>query len=243
VPSEAHIVKAYTEEIEQLTGKIAEMGGFAQAAVSDAIDALRKRDGDLAAAVVNGDKRLDAMEAEVAAMVVRLLALRQPMAIDLRTVVASLRISSDLERIGDYAKNIAKRSLILNEMPPTGPISSIYNLSRMAQVMLNQVLDAYASGDAHVAEQLREQDEAVDAAHTGIFRELITYMMEDPRTITACTHLAFIAKNLERVGDHATNIGESVVFQVSGERLTARHLVSGEADDGPEDRPNRRLES
>jgi phosphate transport system protein len=230
--NDAHIVKAYTEEIAALTGLVAEMGGYAQAAVADATEALRRRDGDLAVSVIEGDKRLDAMEARVSSLVIRLLALRQPMAIDLRTIVASLKIASDLERIGDYAKNIAKRSLILNQGPATGPINSIYNLSRMVQVMLHEVLDAYANGDADAAGQLREQDEAADAAHTGIFRELITYMMEDPRTITACTHLAFIAKNLERIGDHSTNIGENVVFQIKGERLVERHLT-GEQPDGP----------
>lgn len=230
MPTDAHIVKAYTEELAQLTGLVSEMGGLAQAAVGDAIDALRRRDGELAAHVIEGDKQLDAMEAQVSSLVIRLLALRQPMAVDLRTVVASLKIASDLERIGDYAKNIAKRSLILNQSPASGPINSIYNLSRMVQVMLHEVLDAYAKGDADVAVRLRESDEEVDAAHTGIFRELITYMMEDPRTITASTHLAFIAKNLERIGDHATNIGESVDFQISGERPVERHLTDDDPD-------------
>jgi len=229
--SETHIVKAYTEEIAQLTGLVAEMGGYAQAAVADATEALRRRDGGLAAAVIERDKRLDAMESQVANLVIRILALRQPMAVDLRTVVASLKIASDLERVGDYAKNVAKRSIVLNRLPPPGPMNSIGDLSRMVQVMLHEVLDAYAAGNAEVAEQMRQRDEEVDAAHTGIFRELITYMMEDPRTITASTHLAFIAKNLERVGDHATNVAESVVFQVSGERLVERHL----ADDAPND--------
>ena len=228
-----HIVKAYDEEIAQVTGLIAEMGGYAQEAVANSIEALRKRDGDMAAAVVDGDKQLDAMEAQVSSLVIRLLALRQPMAIDLRTIVASLKIASDLERIGDYAKNIAKRSLGMTERPPAGPVNSIHNLSRMVQVMLNTVLDAYAAGNAQVAEQLREQDEAVDAAHTSVFRELITYMMEDPRTITASTHLAFIAKNLERIGDHSTNIAENVMFQVLGERPVERHLTGGGADGQP----------
>ena len=226
-----HIVKAYTEEIAQITGLISEMGGYAQVAVANAIEALRKRDSDLAMQVIEGDKRLDAMEAQVSTLVIRLLALRQPMAIDLRTVVASLKISSDLERIGDYAKNIAKRSLLLNDMPLTGPINSIHNLSRMVQVMLHEVLDAYAAGNVEISEQLRVRDEAVDAAHTSVFRELLTYMMEDPRTITASTHLAFIAKNLERIGDHSTNIGENVVFQVYGERPVERHLAD-DADEG-----------
>ncbi len=228
-----HIVKAYTEEIARITGLISEMGGYAQAAVANAMEALRKRDSALATAVIEGDKRLDAMEVEVSTRVIQLLALRQPMAIDLRTVVASLKISSDLERVGDYAKNIAKRSLVLNQAPAIGAISSINNLSRMVQVMLHEVLDAYADGNAQITEQLRVSDEAVDTAHAGIFRELITYMMEDPRTITASTHLVFIAKNLELIGDHATNIGENVVFQVEGERPVERHLASNSPGEAP----------
>lgn len=229
--SEAHIVKAYTEEIAHLTGMIAEMGGYAQAAVADSVQALKRRDSDLAAKLIDGDKKIDALETEVSSFVVRLLALRQPMAVDLRTIVASLKIASDLERIGDYAKNIAKRSLVLNRGPVVGPISGIVNLSRMVEVMLHDVLDAYAAGDAEKARQLRLRDQEVDDAHTGIFRELVTYMMEDPRTITACTHLVFIAKNLERIGDHATNIAESIVFQVSGERQVERHLEAEASHD------------
>jgi phosphate transport system protein len=232
MPSDSHIVKAYTEEIAQLTGLISEMGAYAQASVADAVTALRRRDSDLARQVIEGDKKLDALEAQVSSFVVRLLALRQPMANDLRMIVSSLKIASDLERVGDYAKNIAKRSLILNQNPVADPIAGIYNLSRMVSVMLDEVLDAYTAGDAGIAEKLRERDEEVDAAHTGVFRELITYMMEDPRTITSCTHLVFIAKNLERVGDHSTNIAESVVFQVKGERPVERHLEIKASPDG-----------
>ena len=231
--SDNHIVKAYTEEIAQMTGLISEMGGYAQVAVANAVEALRKRDSELAVKVIEDDKRLDAMEAQVSALVIRLLALRQPMAIDLRTVFVSLKISGDLERIGDYAKNIAKRSLLLKDMPLTGPINSIHNLSRMVQVMLHEVLDAYAAGNAEISEQLRVRDQAVDAAHTSVFRELLTYMMEDPRTITVSMHLAFIAKSLERIGDHSTNIGENVVFQVDGERPVERHLADDAQDDQP----------
>jgi phosphate transport system protein len=220
--SDTHIVKAYTEELDRLTGLIAEMGGYAQAAVSQSVQALRRRDGDLAAQVIEDDKRIDAIESEIVDQVVRIVALRQPMAVDLRTVVACMKIASDLERIGDYAKNIAKRSLILNDNPTVGPISSIQNLSRMVEIMLHEVLDAFVKGDASISDRLRTEDQAVDLAHTGIFRELITYMMEDPRTITPCTHLAFIAKNLERIGDHATNIGENVAFRVAGERPADR---------------------
>lgn len=221
--NEGHIVKAYTAEIEQLTALLAEMGGYAEAAVSEAIQALRRRDSEQAQHVIDNDRKIDALEAQVSSLVVRLLALRQPMATDLRTIVAGLKIASDLERIGDYAKNIAKRALILNRAPVTGPIAGIHNLSRMAELMLHEVLDAYSNSDADAAEDVRARDQELDDAHTGLFRELLTYMMEDPRTITACTHLVFVAKNLERIGDHSTNIAENLVFQVRGERLGNRH--------------------
>ncbi len=229
--ADSHIVKSYTAELDQLTTMIAEMGGLAEAAVADATLALRRRDSDLAQRVIEGDRKIDALEAQVASNVVRMLALRQPMATDLRTIVAALKIAGDLERAGDYAKNIAKRSLILNQSPVTGPISAIANLSQMVAAMLHEVLDAYVAGDADVAERVRDRDEDIDAAHTSLFRELLTYMMEDPRTITACTHMVFIAKNLERVGDHATNIAENLVYQVRGEHLIDRHVVPGERNE------------
>jgi phosphate transport system protein len=236
MPTDAHIVKSYTAEIEHLTTMIAEMGGYAETAVAEAVQALRRRDSARAAQVIEGDRRIDALEEQVSAYVVRMLALRQPMAADLRTIVAGLKIAGDLERIGDYAKNIAKRTIILNKSPATGPIAGISHLSKMVEVMLHEVLNAYTAGDAKTAEQLRARDDEVDDAHTGLFRELLTYMMEDPRTITPCTHLIIIAKNLERIGDHSTNIAENLVFQVRGERLTDRH-----ADDPDSEDPQARL--
>lgn len=227
MPTDAHIVKSFTAELDRLTTMIAEMGGHVEAAIADATTALRRRDSDLANRVIEADRTIDQLEAQVSAHVVRMLALRQPMATDLRTIVAALKIAGDLERAGDYAKNIAKRTLILNQSPVTGPVSGIANLSQMVSAMLREVLDAYLAGDSKVAEASRARDEVVDAAHTGLFRELLTYMMEDPRTITACTHMVFIAKNLERIGDHATNIAENLVFQVRGEHLEDRHAVSG----------------
>ena len=227
MPTDAHIVKSFTVELDRLATMIAEMGGHVEAAIADATSALRRRDSDLANRVIEGDRKIDQLEAQVSANVVRMLALRQPMAADLRTIVAALKIAGDLERAGDYAKNIAKRTLILNQSPVTGPIAGIANLSQMVSAMLREVLDAYLAGDAKAAEALRVRDEVVDAAHTGLFRELLTYMMEDPRMITACTHMVFIAKNLERIGDHATNIAENLVFQVRGEHLEDRHALSG----------------
>ncbi|MCA8929669.1 MAG: phosphate signaling complex protein PhoU [Alphaproteobacteria bacterium] len=234
--SDGHIVKSYTAEMDRLTAMIAEMGGYAETALAEAMLALRRRDGDRAERVILGDRKIDALEEQVSALVIRLLALRQPMAADLRTIVAALKISGDLERIGDYAKNIAKRTLILNQSPPTGPVAGIAHLSRMVEAMLHEVLNAYVAGDATAAERLRERDSGVDDAHTGLFRELLTYMMEDPRTISVCTHLIFIAKNLERIGDHSTNIAENLVYQVRGERLGDRH-----ADDPESDNPEARL--
>ena len=235
MPADAHIVKSYTAEIDHLTALIAEMGGCAETAVVEAVQALRRRDSDRAAKVIEGDRKIDALEEQVSASVVRMLALRQPMAADLRTIVAGLKIAGDLERIGDYAKNIAKRTIILNKSPATGPIAGISHLSKMVEVMLHEVLNAYSAGDADAATLLRARDQDVDEVHTGLFRELLTYMMEDPRTITACTHLIIIAKNLERVGDHSTNIAENLVFQVRGERLTDRHADDAESGD-PTDR-------
>ena len=225
---ETHIVKAYTAELAQLVSLIAEMGGYAEAAVAEAVQGLRRRDSAQALRVVEGDRKIDALEVQISAFVVRLLALRQPMATDLRTIVAGLKTASDLERIGDYAKNIGKRSLVLNRTPISVSTSGITNLSRMVEAMLHDVLDAYVAGDADAAEQVRLRDQDVDDAHNALFGELINGMIDDPRTISASTHLVFIAKNLERIGDHATNIAENLVFQVRGERLTDRHA----ADEG-----------
>jgi len=235
MPSE-HIVKSYTAEMDHLTTLIAEMGGYAETAVIEAMQALRRRDSDRAERVIEGDRKIDALEEQVSSLVVRLLALRQPMAADLRTIFAALKIAGDLERIGDYAKNIAKRTLILNKSPATGPVAGIANLSRMVEAMLHDVLNAYVANDAAVAERLRLRDSEVDEAHTGLFRELLTYMMEDPRTISVCTHLIIVAKNLERIGDHSTNIAENLIYQVRGERLTDRH-----ADNPQSDNPDARL--
>jgi phosphate transport system protein len=229
---DTHIVKSYGDEMASLTALIAEMGGYAQAAVAESMQAVRRRDNDLAQKVIEGDKKLDALEVQVSNLVVRLLALRQPMAVDLRTVVASLKIASDLERVGDYAKNIAKRTLVVNRDPVARPISGLFHLARMVELMLNQVLDAYTTSDVDAARELRSRDQEVDDVHTGLFRELLTYMMEDPRTISSCTHLLFIAKNLERIGDHTTNVAESIEFQVSGERPVERHLEDDAAPAG-----------
>ncbi len=212
-----HIVKSYDEELGQLDNMIAEMGGMAEAQLADAVQALVRRDTEFAASVVEGDRRIDAMETEIDLFTVRLLALRQPLADDLRVVIAALKISANLERIGDYAKNVAKRTGVLGQNPAMASATgTIVRMSAIVQSMITNVLDAFISRDAQAAEDVRLRDQEVDHLHTSLFRELLTYMMEDPRNITACTHLLFIAKNVERIGDHATGIAEQVYFMVTG---------------------------
>ena len=213
-----HIVKSYDEQLAQLDRMIAEMGGLAESQLSYAMRAMAKRDSDLALKVVDRDRRIDALEAEVNALTVRVLALRQPMAEDLRTVIAALKTASDLERIGDYARNIANRSQALTQTRHLGSASqTIGRMATLVQGMIKNVLDAYVARDATLAEDVRQRDEEVDLLHTSLFRELLTYMMEDPRNITTCTHLLFIAKNVERIGDHATNVAEHVHMMVHGD--------------------------
>lgn len=232
----AHIVSAYDQEFKQLRKLFSEMSGLAESQLDGALRALSKRDASAAEDVRQSDRRLDTLEAEVDALVVRMLALRQPVANDLRVVIAMLRTSSDIERIGDYAKNIAKRIPTLTQMPVSPVTRSVARLGRLTQTMLKDVFDAYADQDVEKAIAVWEADEEVDELYTSVFRELLTYMMEDPRYITACTHLLFIAKNLERIGDHATNIAETLHFQVEGVRLEeGRPKADASAKSGLED--------
>ena len=211
-----HTVKSYDEELNQMTGTILRMGGMVEQQLADAITALIKRDPELAARVIQDDKPVDKLEHEVDHQVMRLLALRQPMAVDLRLITASLKISSDLERIGDYAANVAKRAGALSQVEPMRPVAVIPRMSLIVQGMIKDVLDAYMARDAERALAVWRRDEEVDEIYNSLFRELLTYMMEDPRHITPCTHLLFIAKNIERMGDHATNIAETISFLVTG---------------------------
>jgi len=211
-----HTVKSYDEELSHLTNIIARMGGMVEAQLASALQALAKRDSDLAARVVAGDARVDELEQEVQQFTIRMLALRQPLAGDLRHIVSALKISSELERIGDYAANVAKRTIVLNQMPTVSPVSALLHLARIVQEILKDILDAYVERDTEKAIQVWVRDEEVDDMYNGLFRELLTYMMEDPRTITAGTHLMFMAKNIERIGDHATNIAEILHFVVLG---------------------------
>ena len=217
-----HIVAAYDDEFKQLTKHLTQMSGLAETQLQDSLRAVEKRDEKLAAKVKKQDKQIDTLEREIDALVVRMLALRQPVANDLRFILAALRCSSEIERIGDYAKNIAKRSTALSRMPVTPLTRGVGRMGALVQTMLTDVMDAFLQGDVEKAIEVWEADEEVDSLYTSLFRELLTYMMEDPRNITPCTHLLFIAKNLERIGDHATNIAEIIHFQVEGEMLAER---------------------
>ena len=211
-----HIVKIYDEELDQLNNTVVRMGGLAETQIANAIKAVVKRDAELAAHTVEADSEIDELEREVQNQVVRLLALRQPMARDLRTIVAALKISSDIERIADYAANVAKRATALSQVPIVKAIFAMPRMGALAQALLKDVLDAYVERDTVKALSVWRRDEELDEMYAGLFRELLTYMMEDPRNITPCTHLLFIAKNIERIGDHATNIAETVHFLVEG---------------------------
>jgi phosphate transport system protein len=214
-----HIIKSYDEELQRLDNAIAQMGGLAESQLGAAIEAVIKRDGDIATEVIEGDVQIDTLERDIESLVTRLLALRQPMARDLRQSIAALKIASDLERIGDYAANVAKRSIALNQTPPVKPVYAIPRMGRLCQAMIKDVLDAYVERDADKALAVWLRDEELDEMYTSLFRELLTYMIEDPRNITACTHLLFIAKNLERIGDHTTNVAETLYFLVHGTPL------------------------
>jgi phosphate transport system protein len=213
-----HIVKSFDSELKRLDGEIRRMGEIAIAQLDAAIDVLTRRDTQAAMRVVANDDAIDQLEQEVSHDVLRLLALRQPMARDLREVYASLRISSDIERIGDYASNVAKRSMVLNQTAPVAAARGLPALAKLANALVRESLDAWGARDADRAMVVRSRDAELDAEYTGLFRELLTYMAEDPRQITACTHLLFIAKNIERIGDHATNIAEYTWFLVHGEQ-------------------------
>ena len=217
-----HTVKSYEEELNTLSAECARMGGLTEAQVVDAITAVVKRNQELATNVVSRDDRLDVAEREIERRAIRLIALRQPMADDLRRTVAAMKIANNLERCGDLAKNIAKRTLVIIESDPLTPLTrSIDRMGKLVVQRLTSVLDAYARSDLERALAVWSQDEDVDEHYNSLFRELLTYMMGDPRTITACAHMLFVAKNLERIGDHATNIAEIVHYQITGEDMIA----------------------
>ncbi|MCX7363985.1 MAG: phosphate signaling complex protein PhoU [Alphaproteobacteria bacterium] len=213
-----HTLKRFDEELERLNATINEMGGLTESQFAKALEALRDRDSATAEQVIADDARVDALDAAVQDQTVRMLALRQPMAVDLRVVLSSIKIAAALERIADYAKNTAKRSIVLTQgTAPPSAVTGIDRLGRLVRTALKDVLDAFANDDVAKAYDVWQRDEEIDQVYTGLFRELLTYMMEDPRTISACTHLMFMAKNIERAGDHVTNIAELVSFRGTGQ--------------------------
>ncbi|MBL8690258.1 MAG: phosphate signaling complex protein PhoU [Rhodospirillaceae bacterium] len=214
-----HIVRAYDEQLKRLKAEISEMGGLVEVQLGQAIQAVSSRDAELGQRCVASDAKVDALELQIDESVVKMLALRQPMASDLRTILSALKIAADLERTGDYAANVGKRVQALIQFPPVPSVNGVVRLGQLARLVVKDVLDAFASSDTARAIQVWQRDEELDAMYTSLFRELLTYMMEDPRNITPCTHLLFIAKNLERIGDHATNIAETIHFQVVGRTI------------------------
>ncbi|MEN9924834.1 phosphate signaling complex protein PhoU [Novosphingobium sp.] len=223
-----HTVKAFDTEIGQLRGLIAEMGGLAEVMIRDAVDALARRDEAAARLVVDTDKKLDALEAEVDRLAVRVIALRAPMADDLRDVIAALKISGVIERIGDYAKNIAKRVGDIEGRSKLGPLTLIPAMAEIAQGMVRDVLNAYGARDAELAVEVIHRDEKLDNFYDSLFRNLVAHMMENPATISSAAQLLFVARNLERVGDHATNVAEMVYFAATGLYYSERELPGGQ---------------
>lgn len=217
-----HTVKSFDEDISQLRGLIAQMGGLAEVGLQNAMKALVKLDDKAAAEVIENDKKIDALEAEVDRLAVQIIALRAPMADDLREVVAALKISGVVERIGDYAKNIAKRSGNVEGRSRLEPLTLLPAMSDIAGSMVHDVLDAYAARDAAVAAEVIERDQKVDNFYNSIFRNLVSHMMENPATISSAAQLLFVAKNIERIGDHATNIAELVYYAATGEHPAER---------------------
>jgi phosphate transport system protein len=225
-----HTVKAFDEDLNRLRGLISEMGGRAEQALLQAMTALNMGDLDLAAQVVQGDKKIDALETEVEQLTVQTIALRAPMADDLREMIAALKIVSVVERIGDYAKNIAKRVALMDQTRSIEAIPLLMSMSSLVVELVHDALDSFAARDAELAVRVTIRDKTVDDFYNSIFRALVTFMMENPKHITESAHLLFVAKNLERIGDHATNIAEMVHYVVTGERMEER-----ERGEQPED--------
>ena len=213
-----HISSAYDRDLEGITTLIVKMGGMVEEAIQKAARSLSERDVELAEEVRNGDKLIDALEMQINEEASRTIALRAPVSKDLRSVLTVLRLAASLERIGDYAKNIAKRTSVIVEMSPVnGSDSALRRMAREVEQMLKQTLDAYVRSDVALAEDVRQRDHEVDQMYNALFREFLTFMMEDPRNITACMHLHFMAKNIERMGDLTTNMAEQVIYLVTGE--------------------------
>ena len=217
-----HIVKAYDEDLMELSRKIAEMGGLTETMLSTAIKALVRGDTDLAQRVIETDVRLDVLERDIEEKAILTIAKRQPLAVDLRMIISSIRLASDLERIGDLSKNIAKRVVAINgQFAPQKIVSGVVHMSDLALDRMKRIIDAYIQRDVQAALEVWNNDEEIDHLYNSLFRELLTYMMEDPRNIGFCAHLLFCAKNIERIGDHATNIAETIHYLVTGKSILA----------------------
>jgi phosphate transport system protein len=214
-----HLVKSYDTELKRLRSLLTEMGGIVESQIALAAEAILTHDTAAATKAVEADPKVDALEREIEQLVIRMLALRQPMASDLRQIVGGLKITGDLERIGDYAANVAKRSIVLSQYTLPYSLAGIGHMAELVQDQLKSVIDALGDNDPDKAVEVWRSDQVIDDIYNALFRELITYMMEDPRNITPCTHLLFIAKNLERIGDHATNVAETLYYAVVGEPL------------------------
>ena len=214
-----HTVRAFTEELNALSGSVLRMGGLAETMIADSARAFIRSDTDLAQAVIDRDKEVDALQRRLEQEIMRLLALRQPFAQDLQGIIGALKVSNDLERIGDLAKNISRRTLALASDRGMAGKKSVERMSKAVNLQLKRVLDAYSTGDAREAIEVWSRDEEIDEHYNSMFREVLTYMMEDPRTIGLGAHLLFIAKNLERIGDHCTNVAEVVHYLVTGAPL------------------------
>jgi len=236
-----HIVRSYDKELEALERRIAEMGGIAEKMVIDAMDALASGNATLAHQVVTTDPRLDALQREIEEAAILTIARRQPMAIDLREIIGAIRVAGDLERVGDLAKNIAKRSIKIGlEARVPRAIVGLKHMNDVATELMKDVLDAYAQRDTERAQAVWERDAELDSLEDSVFRDLLTHMMEDPRNISYCAHLLFCSKNIERIGDHATNIAETVFYLVTGETLPTERPKGRndyEVDDGGSDQP------
>lgn len=230
-----HIVRAYDDELRQLNELIGRMGGLAEMQIDNAIRAVVERDRELAKEVAGGDARVDGMEEEINSLALRLLALRQPMAIDLRYILSALRIASDLERIADHAENLCRRAGDLGELTDGPAMAGIQRLGKLVLAMLKDVLDASLAGDTEKAVEVWLRDNEVDDLYGSLFREYLTYMMENPRNIGACTTLLFVAKNVERIGDHITNIAETIYFRVKARPLKDSLPKDVDGDDYEED--------
>lgn len=225
--AQEHTVKAFDDDITRLRGLIAEMGGLSEVSITEAMDALVRGNRDAAQNVIARDKRIDSLEAEIDKLAVRIIALRAPMADDLREVIAALKIAGVLERIGDYAKNIAKSTSKISNRRQFEPLTLIPAMADLASEMVHDVLTAYAARDAELAAEIVARDDKVDAFYESIFRNLVSHMMENPSSISSAAQLLFVARNIERIGDHATNVAEMVYYAATGDYLTDKEDKSG----------------